>query len=130
VRGDIYQLTQIYLNLAKNAFDAMDEKNDAHLIIKTKLLTADQVRSNESAYYCQKEEIWNEILKSNEKFAMVEFIDNGNGIPKENLEYLFDTFFTTKERGKGTGLGLSISMDIAKKLNGIQVYIPIADEED
>ena len=38
--------------------------------------------------------------------------DNGNGIPAEVQEKLFNPFFTTKPTGKGTGLGLSISYDI------------------
>jgi len=38
--------------------------------------------------------------------------DNGNGIPAEVREKIFNPFFTTKPTGQGTGLGLSISYDI------------------
>jgi len=38
--------------------------------------------------------------------------DNGNGIPKDIREEIFNPFFTTKPTGQGTGLGLSISYDI------------------
>ena len=38
--------------------------------------------------------------------------DNGNGIPQEVREKIFNPFFTTKPTGQGTGLGLSISYDI------------------
>ncbi len=38
--------------------------------------------------------------------------DNGNGIPAEVREKIFNPFFTTKPAGQGTGLGLSISYDI------------------
>jgi len=38
----------------------------------------------------------------------ISFIDNGPGVPEENIKKIFDPFFTTKEVGKGTGLGLSI----------------------
>ena len=38
--------------------------------------------------------------------------DNGNGIPKDIREKIFNPFFTTKPAGQGTGLGLSISYDI------------------
>jgi signal transduction histidine kinase/ligand-binding sensor domain-containing protein len=44
--------------------------------------------------------------------------DNGNGIPKEILEKIFQPFFTTKPSGKGTGLGLSLSYDIVKAHGG------------
>jgi signal transduction histidine kinase len=38
--------------------------------------------------------------------------DNGNGIPPDVREKIFNPFFTTKPTGQGTGLGLSISYDI------------------
>ncbi|HSR18092.1 MAG TPA: HAMP domain-containing sensor histidine kinase, partial [Ignavibacteriaceae bacterium] len=41
--------------------------------------------------------------------------DNGNGIPAEIREKLFNPFFTTKPTGEGTGLGLSLSYDIIVK---------------
>lgn len=44
--------------------------------------------------------------------------DTGIGIPKENLERIFETFFTTKPVGEGTGLGLSIVYNIIKEHHG------------
>ena len=41
--------------------------------------------------------------------------DNGDGIPPEVREKMFNPFFTTKPAGEGTGLGLSISHDITVK---------------
>ena len=44
--------------------------------------------------------------------------DNGSGISEENLEKIFQPFFTTKPTGKGTGLGLSLAYDIVVKGHG------------
>lgn len=40
--------------------------------------------------------------------------DTGIGIPKENLNKLFEPFFSTKQIGKGTGLGLAVTYEIVK----------------
>ena len=44
--------------------------------------------------------------------------DNGTGIEKERLPFIFHPFHTTKDREKGTGLGLSVSLGIAKDHGG------------
>ncbi len=44
--------------------------------------------------------------------------DNGNGIPEQVKEKIFQPFFTTKPTGQGTGLGLSLSYDIVKAHGG------------
>ncbi|TAK08334.1 HAMP domain-containing histidine kinase [bacterium] len=45
--------------------------------------------------------------------------DNGTGIPEENLQRIFNPFFTTKRNTGGIGLGLSISLSVMKKHNGL-----------
>jgi signal transduction histidine kinase len=44
--------------------------------------------------------------------------DTGMGIPKENLEKIFEPFFSTKAPGEGTGLGLFVTKEIVEKLGG------------
>jgi len=48
----------------------------------------------------------------------VKISDNGNGIPNNVLDKIFQPFFTTKPSGQGTGLGLSLSYDIVKAHGG------------
>ena len=49
--------------------------------------------------------------------------DNGNGIPKDILDKIFQPFFTTKPTGEGTGLGLSLSYDIVVNSHGGEIKI-------
>lgn len=49
--------------------------------------------------------------------------DNGCGIPKENLEKIFDRFFTTKKPGRGTGQGLSIAHSIVVDRHGGRIDV-------
>lgn len=48
----------------------------------------------------------------------IDFIDNGEGIEPQNIEHIFNPFFTTKKAGKGTGLGLYIVYNELQKING------------
>jgi signal transduction histidine kinase len=48
----------------------------------------------------------------------IRVVDNGNGIPENIKDKIFQPFFTTKPTGKGTGLGLSLSYDIIKAHGG------------
>lgn len=76
----------------------------------------------------------------NDKFVYIEFSDNGDGIPKENEEKIFQEFFTTtsaksiddafesSEEIVGTGLGLKIVKDIVASYRGnVMVVSPKAD---
>ena len=90
VLGDRAALNQVFLNLLKNAVEAL-EPNGGRIDVS---------------------------IKVSDGFAVVEVRDDGPGMSAETLERLFEPFYTTKEAGKGTGLGLSISRRIAREQNG------------
>jgi signal transduction histidine kinase len=119
VQGDPYQISQVILNLAKNAFDAMENRGNS-IRVETKKVSSHWMQTSKEVgqAYCQNEATWVAILEETDQFALIEFSDNGNGIQPELLGDLFQAFFTTKDRGKGTGLGLSISSDIAMRHGG------------
>jgi signal transduction histidine kinase len=50
--------------------------------------------------------------------VLISVTDNGNGVPKEVMDKIFQPFFTTKPSGEGTGLGLSLSYDIVQVHGG------------
>lgn len=55
--------------------------------------------------------------------------DNGNGIPQQIIDKIFQPFFTTKPTGKGTGLGLSLSYDIITKGHGGELTVSSKENE-
>jgi len=57
-------------------------------------------------------------LDSDQNSIVVEFEDNGPGIPLQVQEKIFQAFFTTKARGEGSGLGLHITKQIIEKHKG------------
>lgn len=95
ILGNPGQLQQIFTNICMNACQAMRDTEDGSITISTAL---------------------------DDNMVVVQFQDNGPGIPPDVMDHLFEPFFTTKAEGEGTGLGMSISYGIAKAHGGdIQV---------
>ena len=55
--------------------------------------------------------------------------DNGNGIPQNIIDKIFQPFFTTKPTGEGTGLGLSLAYDIITKEHGGTIHVESREGE-
>jgi len=87
--SDAYQIRQVLLNLLTNAVHAIQSKGAISIAVE-----------------------------NNQDGQLVTISDDGQGIPRENLDKIFEPFFTTKPPGQGTGLGLYVSRGIIEKLGG------------
>ncbi len=95
INCNINQMKQVFMNIINNAIQAIEEEGD--IFISTEYL-------------------------SEQKLVRIEIRDTGVGIEKDNVEKIFDPFYTTKDVGQGTGLGLSISYGIVKSHGG-QIHV-------
>jgi two-component system C4-dicarboxylate transport sensor histidine kinase DctB len=91
VAGDPVRIEQVFINLLRNALDAVETAPQ-----RTVTVTLEQEAGH----------------------AVVRIADTGPGIPGELAAHLFEPFFTTKPSGKGLGLGLAISSSIVQAMNG------------
>ncbi len=91
VKGNVIELEQVFINLFSNAENALKSSSKKQLTVR-------------SFHY--------------DGFVVVEVEDTGCGIPFDVKSKIFDSFFTTKEKGEGTGLGLSISYKIIQNHKG------------
>lgn len=93
-RVDVRQLKQVFLNLLKNAIEAMP--NGGNITVRSRHATGD--------------------VSVEEGFVVVELEDTGFGVPSSDLETIFRPFYSTKK--KGMGLGLSLCRGIVEKHGG------------
>jgi histidine kinase len=93
VLADKNRLEQVFINLAMNARDALEEQAVEKKEIKIS-------------------------TRFTEGRVKIAFADNGCGIPAELQNKIFEPFFSTKGVGQGTGLGLSISYGIIRDYQG------------
>jgi len=89
---------RVILNLITNAFYAVNEKSKQGIADYEPTVSVNTKKVNDK--------------------VEIKVTDNGNGIPPNILDKIFQPFFTTKPTGQGTGLGLSLSYDIVKAHGG------------
>lgn len=96
--GDKEKIKQVFINLMNNAFDAIME--DGQIVIETH---------------------WDKTGNNID----ISISDTGHGISRENIDKIFEPFYTTKAPDKGTGLGLSVTFGIIKEHGGtIKAFSP------
>jgi signal transduction histidine kinase len=99
---------RVILNLITNAFYAVNEKKQQDEDFKPMVSVS---------------------TKKTGDYLEIKVTDNGNGIPKEVVDKIFQPFFTTKPTGQGTGLGLSMSYDIVNKGHGGELSVTTKEGE-
>ena len=97
-------LGRVFLNMVSNACDATDEKRRA----------AAEAGEETAAY---NPTLWISS-RTREDQVEVRIKDNGDGIPPDAIDKIFNPFFTTKPTDRGTGLGLALSNDIVREHGG------------
>ncbi len=102
---------RVLLNIFNNAFYAVNErKKESGKTEPTVVVSAYEPR----------------VLVTTKKSGngiVITVTDNGNGIPENIIEKIFQPFFTTKPTGQGTGLGLSLAYDIITKGHGGELKV-------
>jgi signal transduction histidine kinase len=120
---------RVLLNLINNAFYAVSAKA---------LATADNsykptviVKINRQSTIDNRQSTMNQPPSGGLGVNWIEIriTDNGNGIPDDIKEKIFQPFFTTKPTGEGTGLGLSMSYDIITKGHGGELKVETKEGE-
>ncbi len=104
IKVDASQFEQVIINLVVNARDAMGQ--EGKLLIHT------------SNYHTSKVTRLGHDMMPKGDYVLIEVQDTGHGISPENMERIFEPFFSTKEVGAGTGLGLSTVYGIVKQTGG------------
>ncbi|MGN6343172.1 MAG: sensor histidine kinase [Ginsengibacter sp.] len=97
---------RVILNLINNAFYACAERSRS------------SVNEQKSKNLIPYEPAVSLSTKKSDNHVTITVSDNGNGIPQNIVDKIFQPFFTTKPTGEGTGLGLSLAYDIVKAHGG------------
>ena len=106
---DNSQIQQVLFNLILNSIEAIE--NDGE--IEVSISEVDPTRE-----FLQRKPFYKKITEN--RHLLIKISDNGDGITPENLQQIFNPFFTTKTFG--TGLGLSIVYQLVQENNGVIYY--------
>jgi len=107
VKGDATQLQQVLMNLLNNSRDALINRPDPMVSIKLEAFEAGELF------------LKNHPDASSKLFAHLVVRDNGCGISDNEIQHIFEPFYTSKEVGKGTGLGLPMVYGAIEVHHGI-----------
>lgn len=105
IMGDPTRIHQVVLNLVSNAIDAIGDTS-GHVDVFLSHIS-----------FSEQNETPSENLAPG-RYVKMTVSDSGHGIKPQDLEQIFDPYFTTKDRDKGTGLGLSVVQGIVKESGG------------
>jgi len=110
--GDRQRLQQVFLNLIKNAAEAVPTAG-GRVNIFARRIAAGTAPQTDAAL------VVNGGPLPDGESVEIQVIDNGPGIPPQIRKKIFDPFFTTKEVGKGSGLGLFVVYEIVEEHDGV-----------
>ncbi len=104
---------RVFLNMVSNACYATDQKRRSL-----------REKGDSSSYMPT---LWLETKRTDDAIE-IRIRDNGDGIPDDVIEKIFNPFFTTKPTDKGTGLGLALSNDIVRQHGGTISPVSVSGE--
>jgi two-component system NtrC family sensor kinase len=134
VMGDPYQLQQVLVNLLVNAVDALADTETPRIDVHTRVRPWQQQRrlparrkdDPPGVDYSHRRRLarvagptLDPVAVSSGQVVEIAVADNGNGIPDDLIDQIFEPFVTTKDPGKGTGLGLAVSARLVETMGGI-----------
>jgi len=108
-----YQMKMNYITYREDVQDGTSiliDPHDLHQVLMNLIINAVQSMKDGG--------VLSVSAHKNNGTVMIEMSDSGEGIDKEDLNNIFDPFYTTKMPGEGTGLGLWVTYEIIKSYNG------------
>lgn len=111
-KADPSQVEQVIINLILNARDALPDGGKVSIETANVHFGGDYFPEQLPGFFAGKQNI------NSGDYVTVVVTDNGTGISPEDVEHIFEPFFSTKDVGTGTGLGLSMVYGFAQQSDG------------